>query len=217
MLPPIKIMVADDKQLFRQGLIALLREFSFIQVIGAAEDGKELLTQIRKGVPDIVLLDIEMPVMDGYRTLELIQLHFPGVKTIMLSFHEEELYINEFVVRGAQGYLKKDDDIEIVIKAIKTVYAGSYFFNQKEFSTTSINSLHKNALKYFDGIQLSVKQIEILRYVCQGKINAEIAKEMNLTEKAIEHHRKIINEVSGSKNLTDLMRFAYKLGIYRLK
>jgi DNA-binding NarL/FixJ family response regulator len=191
----------------------LLREFPVFKVIGEAKDGKELLLLMQEESPDVVLLDIKMPVMDGHRTHDLIKRRHPNTKVIILSFYDEFSYIGEFIIKGAHGYLKKNENIEIVAKAIHTVNDGDFYFDKK-ISSAVIDSLIKSAHKYFEQLKLSLLEIDILRQICEEKTSAEIAQILGITEKAIEYHRGNIYERTGAKTLAGLIRFANKHGIF---
>ena len=116
----IKLAVVDDHHLFRKGLIALLKDFPEFEVIIEAENGEELLEQLKNKRVDVILLDLQMPVMDGIEATERLQNKYEGTKIIIITMHNEEGFINHLISKGANGFLLKNQDIEIVVDAIKT-------------------------------------------------------------------------------------------------
>src|SRR4051812_46562270 len=114
----IKIGVIDDQQLFRQGIISLLKEFDSLDVMLEASNGKELITKLKKAMPDVILLDIEMPVMDGIETTEVLKELYPKLKIIILTMHTEQEMIMYMIEKGANGFLPKNENIDQVVEAI---------------------------------------------------------------------------------------------------
>ncbi|MBC7861689.1 MAG: response regulator transcription factor, partial [Bacteroidia bacterium] len=123
----IKLILAEDQELVRKALISLLKENPNIEVIGEAENGKKLLELLKQVEPDIVLLDIEMPVMNGQEALDVISKRFPAIKVIILSMYEEMALMSDFITKGARAYLPKGCSIERLFEAIETVNAKGHF------------------------------------------------------------------------------------------
>lgn len=205
-------MLADDHQLFANGLVSILKHFPLIEVVGTASNGKELLSMLKLGQPDVILLDLQMPVMDGFKAQGLIKRRYPKVKVVILSSYVEPVLNARLLIMGTHGYLKKDSTTEEVIKAIETVHAGDFFF-EKEVSSIAILSLIKSAQKILEKLNLTLQEIDILRLICEEKTSEEIADNIGLTIKTVEYHRTKIYEKTGAQSLAGLIRFATKNGI----
>ncbi|HOZ86842.1 MAG TPA: response regulator transcription factor [Bacteroidia bacterium] len=128
---PIKIMIADDRERFRNFIREIMAPYP-VEITGETENGKELLSLLNKVTPDIVLLDLEMPVLDGNKTFDLISEKYPEVKVIIISFYSEDILIDDYFERGAKGYIPKDAMLpEVLFSALKQVNNGDTFVYQK--------------------------------------------------------------------------------------
>jgi len=203
----IKVFLVDDHKLFRNGLSLLLEGEKDIIVCGEAENGKQFCDAIQKEVPDIVLMDIEMPEMDGFETTELICGKYPDLKVIALTMFGEEQYYLKMIEAGAKGFLLKNSDIEEVIKAIKTVYEGGTYFNQ-EILYNMVKNIKEVRKEAGPPIQLSVREQEILDLICKGLSNTEIASELNISKRTVEKHRSNILTKTQTYNTASLVMFA---------
>ena len=203
----IKVFLVDDHKLFRNGLSLLLEGEKDIIVCGEAENGKQFCDAIQKEVPDIVLMDIEMPEMDGFETTELICGKYPDLKVIALTMFGEEQYYLKMIEAGAKGFLLKNSDIEEVIKAIKTVYEGGTYFNQ-EILYNMVKNIKEVRKEAGPQIQLSVREQEILDLICKGLSNTEIASELNISKRTVEKHRSNILTKTQTYNTASLVMFA---------
>ena len=127
---PIKVVIADDHVLFRAGVKTALSMHKDIKMIAEADNGMQLLTVLKHIQPDVILLDIQMPVMDGISTLPEIKKLYPEIKVIMLTMHNDHSMISKLMELGANSYLTKNSDSEVIYEAVKTVHEQEYFFNQ---------------------------------------------------------------------------------------
>ncbi len=207
-------MLVDDHTLFRNGLKTLLEESKHIKVVSEAVNGKDFLTKIRSQKPDVVLLDIAMPVMDGVEAASQALSLYPDLKIITLSMYGDENYYNRMVEAGAKGFILKDSEIDEVEKAIITVNAGRTYFSQELLQSLleglkKEDSVEKNAL--------SEREVDVLQHVCRGKSNIEIADEMCLSKRTVEKHRANIMEKTHCKNTASLVIFAVKNHLYEVK
>ncbi len=206
-------MLVDDHTLFRNGLQTLLEGSKQIKVVSEAANGKDFLTKIRSDNPDVVLLDIAMPVMDGVEAASKALNEYPDLKIITLSMYGDEDYYNRMVEAGVKGFILKDSEIDEVENAIITVNAGRTYFSQELLQSLleglkNEDSVEKNAL--------SNREIEVLQQVCRGKSNIEIADEMYLSKRTIEKHRANIMEKTRCKNTASLVIFAIKNHLYEV-
>jgi DNA-binding NarL/FixJ family response regulator len=217
MKKPIYIAIVDDHIIMRQGLISLLAEYNEINILFDANNGKELMDNLKSSKPDIVLLDIAMPVMNGKEALEKMQLKYPKIKVIIMTnyFHDE--HIIEFVKAGASAFLPKNCDIDKLLDAINYVYEhGHYFDNRVSSILASILKKTPSANKVVADTEFTKQEIKIIKLVCMKRTNAEIADELHVSIRTIESHRYNISKKTNTTNTIDLIEHAVKNGILDL-
>lgn len=208
------IIIADDHQLIRDGYKSMLSERPDLAVIGEASNGMELLDLLKKNLPDIILLDIEMPVMDGIQAHGEIQKHFPQVKVIIVSMHFQESFINHFFLNGANGYIAKGGGADQLFKAIDAVMNDNYYLNASISKIILLNMLKENKNKeLFGNIRLNDSQIEILKMICDERSYKEIADKMDLSIHTVDYHRRQILEKTNQSTVIGLVKYAIKNGI----
>ena len=193
---PIKIIIADDHALLRQGIRNVLELEADLQVTGEAGDGEEAVEKAATLKPDILLLDINMPKMNGLGVIRRMTEQQSKVKIIVLTMHDDENYVIEVIKAGAVGYLLKDIEPGMLVEAIRTVYAGESFIYpslaKKLFG--EINRQHVKNLEAAKAMartkdeRLSYRELEVLEMVCKGKSNQEVAKILFLSEKTVKNH-----------------------------
>ncbi|MBN1388791.1 MAG: response regulator transcription factor [Bacteroidales bacterium] len=204
----IKIVIADDHQLFRNGLRILLDAFDDFDIAGEAGNGEEVLKIIHNSKCHIILMDINMPIMDGIEaTRRVIEIN-PGIKIIALSMYGEEEYYHSMVEAGAKGFLLKDSDINEVKDAIITVYNGGNYFSQvllqhviQKIRARETETKHAN---------LSKREREILLKICEGLSNQEIADNLFISKRTVDKHRANLLSKTQSKNTASLILYAIK-------
>jgi DNA-binding NarL/FixJ family response regulator len=205
-----KVILVDDHTLFRNGLRILVNMLEDYQVIGEASNGKQFLELLEKNLPDLVLLDISMPVMDGIEAATIAQKLYPDLKIITLSMYGEEDYYYKMVNAGVKGFLLKNSDIKEVRTALDIVYEGGSFFSS-ELLQNLVNSL-KSTSKSQEEIhtELSEREMEILVLICKGYSNQEIGDKLFISKRTVDKHRANILEKSESKNTAQLVVYAIK-------
>lgn len=210
----IRIAIAEDHDLVRQGMISLLKDEEGIQFVLDAPNGLDLLEGMKKTTVDVVLLDIDMPVLNGRQTLELLRQRHPEVKVIMISMHYEDAFISEFITNGANGFLPKNSDIERVVDAIFAVWEQGYYFDNK-VSKALLSRLinEKQITPSFDLDPLNEREILVLKLACEEKTTQEIADLLFLSKRTVEGYRKVIARKTNSKNVAGLVIYAIKHGI----
>lgn len=188
----IRVLIADDHQIVREGLAAILNEQKGIAVVALAHDGTEAVAKARELSPDIVLMDISMPGMNGIEATNQIKRENPSIGVIILTMYTQENYIFDLVRAGAAGYLLKDIDSGQIAKAIRIVANGESILNPSiankilsEFSKLSRNDKKGNSRNQ-DG--LTRQELIILALLADGKTNKEIANELGLSEKTVKNH-----------------------------
>lgn len=192
---PVKILIVEDHKLMRVGLKSLFEEFPEINIIGEAQSGKDALEMIKISKPDVVLMDIGLPDMSGIEATKKILSQFEDVKVIMLTSHISEQEILDSLAAGANAYVMKDINTEILVMVIKTVKEGALWLDpkvvpiireknagiipQKQLSRASFKAQHSN---------LTEREYEVLKLVVDGKSNSEIAKELTISEHTAKAH-----------------------------
>ncbi|MDO8929068.1 MAG: response regulator transcription factor [Bacteroidota bacterium] len=204
-----KIIIVDDHTLFRNGLRILLNNLENYHVIAEAANGKLFLDLLETEAPDIVLMDINMPVMDGIEASAIAHEKYPDLKIITLSMYGEEDYYYKMVNAGVKGFVLKNSDIKEVKTALDVVYDGGSFFSA-ELLQTLVNSLKYSAKSNEFHTELSEREMEILILICQGMSNQEIADKLFISKRTVDKHRANILEKSESKNTAQLVVYAIK-------
>lgn len=204
----IRIIIADDHQLFRNGLKMLLEASPEFEITGEASNGEEFLKILRNCTADIVLMDINMPEMDGVEATRRGLKLCPSLAVIALSMYGEEEYYYKMVDAGAKGFLLKDSDISEVKDAILTVRKGGSYFSQELLYHVIQKIKHReNESKTAN---LSKREKEILYKICEGNSNQEIAESLFISKRTVDKHRANLLGKTNSKNTASLILFAIK-------
>lgn len=204
----IQVVLADDHQLFRNGLSILLNAFDDFSVVGEASNGEEVVKIVGNCSCDVVLMDIDMPVLDGIEaTRKCIEVN-PGIKVIALSMYGEEEYYYRMVEAGAKGFILKDSDIAEVKEAIITVNNGGNYFSQELL----YNVIQKIKTRETENkmANLSGREKEILLKICEGMSNQEIADALFISKRTVDKHRANLLSKTNSKNTASLILHAIK-------
>jgi len=212
--PQIKIMIADDHNIVRQGFVSLLNLYPNIKITGEAKDGLELLTLVRKNPPDIVITDLKMPVMDGYEVLSHLSKEMPSVKPIVLSMYYNDHLTSKLILEGACGCLPKNCDIEILVETIESVYKEGYHFDKNVSKKILTEACKKNDCNsIFNDLKLSEREVSVLELVCAEKNNKQIAEMLGISASTVEFHRKNIYTKTGTGTIVGLVKYAIRNGI----
>lgn len=203
-----RIALADDHQLFRNGLKILLGAFPDLEVTIEASNGSELLRALELYKTDIVLMDISMPEMDGVEATSRITTRYPDMKVIALSMYGEEEYYYRMVDAGAKGFILKDSDINDVREAIMAVSKGGNYFSQ-ELLYHVIRKI-KSREQEVKSSSLSKREKEILLKICEGLSNHEIADALFISKRTVDKHRANLLAKTNSKNTASLILYAIK-------
>ena len=217
----IRIFIADDHPLLRQGIRNFLSLEADLQVVGEAADGEEALQLAGLLVPDVILLDINMPKMNGLEVARRLREHHPAIRVLALTIHDDENYLMEMLKAGAAGYLLKDVEPALMVEAIRKVHKGESYIE----SALTAKLLHGLARKEEEKAEekagepekLSDREIEVLQLVGRGMSNAEIAQELFLSEKTVKNHLTNIFRKIHVEDRTQAVLFAIKRKIVRVE
>lgn len=188
----IKVLIADDHRVVREGLVAILKTKENIAVVGEAQDGQEAIEKTRALLPDVILMDVSMPRMGGVEATRQVKREFPHIGIIALTMYDEQQYIFDLVRAGATGYLLKDTDSSQIVAAIRAIYRGESLIHpsvaSKILAEFSLMSQKKGKKSSGVDHDLTEREITVLRLVAEGKTNKEIANVLDLSEKTVKNH-----------------------------
>lgn len=211
-MSPIKVMIVDDHKLVREGLRAVFDQGDEIMVVGEARSGEEALEMVSGVNPEVILMDINMPGMNGIQATKLIRESNPEVKVVILTMMDQEGYVYEAVKAGATGYLLKNTSSDNLIDAIQTVYEGKALLNPeatalllKEFVTLADNKAKDYGL--------SNREMEVLQLLAEGKTNKQIAKDLWISEQTVKTHVAHIFDKLGTSDRTETVARALRTGL----
>ncbi len=212
----IKILIADDHQLFREGLINLLSDTPEIEVVAHAENGKIAVEKAIIYKPDIVIMDIGMPVLGGIDATELLKSKMPDIKIIALSMHSDKHFIKGMLEAGATGYLFKNCTHPQLIEAIETVYAGNKYLSDKITEVLIDDYLDKGDNTNNTAEDLSEREFEVLKLLAEGKSTREISEQLFVSVKTVGTHKQNILKKLDLNSTVDIIKYALKKGIISL-
>lgn len=212
----IRVFLAEDHTIVRKGLLSLLGTEAEIEIVGEAENGQEAIEKICQLVPDVVLMDITMPVLDGLEATRQIKKLLPQVKVVVLSVHSTEEHVFQVLQAGASGYVVKQAAVKELLQAIQTAYQGELFLSSS-ISRQSVDSYSQRAgatqEKY---ARLTAREREVLQMIAEGCSNREIAGRLHITIKTVEAHRAHVMDKLGLRNIAELTRYAVRIGMIDL-
>lgn len=214
---PIRILIADDHQLFRSGINSLLEDVNEILIVGEAETGEQTIEKYVLLKPDIILLDISMPKLNGIDTLKKLRTMDKDVNIIFLTMHDSEEYVYFAEKFGAKGLISKNTLKGELIYAIKTVYKGEKYFGS-QYDKEKLKELKKKykdtASEVLDNYTgLNEREREILKYIAQGLLSKEIEEKLGITKRTVDYHRSRMMQRLGIKSLPEFISYAVKFSI----
>ena len=215
MARPIRILLADDHAILRDGIRALLSDEADLQVVGEAENGRQALEQARALRPDIVIMDIGMPLLSGLEATKHIRRDVPESRVLILTMHQNDEYLAQVLAAGASGYVLKDAAGRELVLAIRQVARGEPFFSP--LMTRTLTSLYLSSLEaerthdpYDD---LTIREREVLQLVAEGFTNHQIAEMLKLSIKTVKTHRLHLMQKLDLHDRTELVKYAFQKGI----
>jgi DNA-binding NarL/FixJ family response regulator len=214
MQEPIKVIIADDHVLYRAGVKTALSSKKDIKIIAEADNGMHLLNLIKTIQADVILLDIQMPIMDGITALPEVKKLCPQTKIIMLTMLDDNSMITKLMELGANSYLTKNSDSEVIYEAIKTCFEQEYYFNSLTNKALLSNLKQRNVAAphhmVTQDVMLNDKETTILRLMCEEKSTKEIADMVDLSPRTVEAIRDKLKVKTGSKTTAGLIMYAVK-------
>ncbi len=216
-----RILIADDHDVVRSGLRVLLRTSPDFSIVGEASDGEEAVRLTEKSTPDVVIMDISMPTLDGIAATKIIKERFPLVKVIILTVHEDEEYAFQVLRAGASGYVLKNAGKKDIFKAIESAMSGERFFSpgiskiivESFIKRAEEQPVAKIAPKTSPDRQLTNRETEVLKYIALGYTNRQIADTLFLSFRTVNTHRANIMQKLGIHETAGLVRHAISLGL----
>lgn len=208
----IRVAIADDHKIFRKGVILSLRHYNNLKFVLEADNGQVLLDNLEEAKPDVILMDLRMPVKDGIETTKVISKNYPDIAVIILTMHEDERFVSHLMENGANGYLLKSTDPSEIKKAITDVVAKGYYLNNfvNRILLKKSHSRAKVAPSLNSEQEITEKEKEVLRYICMEFTSGEIGEKMNISPRTVESIKERLMERFGVKNTAGLVFFTVK-------
>ncbi|TAL06074.1 MAG: response regulator transcription factor [Verrucomicrobia bacterium] len=208
----IKVLVVDDHPVVRKGITACLAHNQHIGIVGESGDGRDAVRKIRELQPDLVLMDINMPQMNGLAVTELLRREMPQVKVLILSMHSNTEYVLRIIQAGAKGYVLKDASTEELVRAIETVDRGEAYFSS-DVARVALNQFVRGGGQSDELSALTNREREVLTQIAEGLSNKEIASALGVGVRTVETHRERIMRKLDIHNVAGLTKFAISKGL----
>jgi DNA-binding NarL/FixJ family response regulator len=211
----IKIAIADDYKIYRDGLKVGLSADDNMDIIGEADNGEELMKALETLSPDVIIMDLKMPIMDGMEATKLVRKKYPAIKVLVVTMYDDDKFIIHLMENGANGYLLKNAEPDEIRRSIYAVHENGYYFNDLVNKALLKKLVLKNNFKpsFNQNIDLTEREQEVLKLICSEKTAAEIGKEIFLSPRSVEGIRQRLIEKVGVRNTAGLVMFAVKNGI----
>ena len=203
----IKVLLADDHSIVREGLRRVLEDSNEIKVIAEAPDGETAFDKALSVQPDVAVIDISMPGMDGLEVVARLSAYTPEIPVLILTMHEEEQYVIRAIEAGAMGYVTKQSAPEQLVAAVKKIHAGGRYLTEKASDALALRVLRGNTNKSLTE-SLSMRELQVLRKLATGSTNREVATAYNLSVKTVDTYRARILKKLNLRNNADLSRYA---------
>jgi DNA-binding NarL/FixJ family response regulator len=208
----IKIAIADDHKIFRDGIRMALKEKDYVNIIWEAEDGKDLMTKMLLKQPDVLLMDIRMPEVDGINAIPILRKEYEQLKIIVLTMYDEQEMITKMMEMGANAYLTKTTDPEEIYQAILSCTSNDFYFNDLVNKAVLAKLQNKRAVRQFypNPVKFSEKEVKILRLLADDKTTDEISKQVFLSPRTVETIRQNMKSKVGVKTIAGLIMYGMR-------
>lgn len=214
-MKPIKIAIADDYTIYRDGLKIGLTQDENLEVMLEAADGEDLIKGIEINMPNVIIMDLKMPVMDGMEATKFIKKKYPDIKILVVTMYDDEKFVIHLMEIGANGYLLKNAEAEEIRKAIYSVHETGYYFNNIVSNALLKKLVIKGNIKpsFKEGVELTEREQDVLKLICAEKTANEMGKQLFLSPRSVEGIRQRLIDKVGVRNTAGLVMFAVKNGI----
>lgn len=210
----IRVFIADDHAIVREGVLRLLNSQSDIEVMGEAQEGAEVLPLVKRLRPDVLVLDISMPGLSGLELLPLLRREVPGLRIVVLSVHKREGFVQQALESGALGYVLKTSPTSDLLAAVRAVYKGAFYLSAKVQEDVIGSFVRPPSSAGKGGLEkLSGRERQVLGMVVRGMTTKEVAGKLFLSARTVDKYRASLMQKLGLKNLHDLIHFAIALGL----
>jgi two-component system nitrate/nitrite response regulator NarL len=213
----IKVLLVDDHPVVRRGVVACLARFPNLLVVGEAANGQEAIRKARELLPDVVLMDIDMPQMSGLAATEILRKELPQVKVLILSMHSHSEYVLRIIQCGARGYVLKEANPDELARAIESVFAGEVFFSPDVARVALNQFVRRNGNSEEPGRQITSREREVLIAIAEGLSNKEIASRLGVGVRTVETHRERIMRKLNIHSVAGLTKYAISKGMIILR
>ena len=214
----VKILLADDHKITRQGLRSLLEKEPDMEVVAEAEEGRTAVRLVRELLPDVVVMDVSMPDLNGMEATRQIVAEHPNVKVIALSIHSDNLFVSEMLKSGASGYLLKDCAFEELARAIHVVVDGKTYLSPAVSGVVVDDYLHRLARTESPSSEvLTDREREVLQLIAEGKSTKQVALKLHISVKTVETHRRQIMSKLNIHTIAELTKYAIRKGLTSLE
>ena len=208
----IRLLLADDHPVVRRGIISTLQQHPNMEIVGEAADGQEALRKARTLLPDVLLTDIDMPLMSGLAVTEALRQELPHIKVVILSMHTATEHVLRCVQAGARGYVLKQASPDEIVQAIETVSAGETFLGA-DVARAALNQLVRGKGPGPDPADLTNREREVLTHIAEGLCNKEIGCRLNIGTRTVETHRERLMRKLNIHSVAGLIKFAITKGL----
>jgi DNA-binding NarL/FixJ family response regulator len=212
----IRVLLVEDHAVVREGLRALLKAEDDIEVVGEARNGREAVQMIEELLPEVVIMDIAMPLLNGVEATRQVLKLVPTTRVLVLSAHSEDEYVEQVMAAGAAGYLIKQTAANILVKAIREAHRGRTFFSPsiaRRVDDLREKSIGRGKRPRKGAVQLSSREVEVLQLIAEGLANKETAAQLGISIKTVEKHRQNLMSKLGIHDTAGLTRYAIAAGI----
>jgi DNA-binding NarL/FixJ family response regulator len=208
----IRVALADDHKIFRDGIKMALKDRDYLKILWEAEDGKDMMHKLRIKQPDVLLMDIRMPEIDGVNAIKLIRKEYESLKIVILSMYDDQEIITKMMEMGSNAYLTKTADPDEIYQAIISVMNDDFYFNDLVNTAVLLKLQHKRTVRKFypNPVKFSDKEIKILKLISEDKTTDEISKEVFLSPRTIETIRQNMKSKVGVKTIAGLVMYAMR-------
>lgn len=208
-----KLLLADDHKIVRDGIIALLEDDEKYHIVGEAENGREALEFINKTMVDVLIIDLNMPELNGIETIKKLRENYTDLKILALSMVNQHDAIKNTVEAGVNGYVLKSSSSEEIIQALETITQGGHYFCEETTKTImdGLSGIQKRKQIAVD--ELTPREKDVLKLICKEMTNTEISKQLNISIRTVDSHRRNLLQKIGAKNTVGLVKFAIKSGL----